>query len=469
LADQRNRNKSLNKVEFNMSFPEGFQWGAATAAYQIEGGHDADGKGLSIWDIHCSEPGKIISGDNGNTACDHYHRFAGDVDIMKSIGLQAYRFSLSWSRILPAGTGIVNAKGLDFYDRLIDALCEAGIDPWVTLFHWDLPYVLHCRGGWLNRDSADWFSDYAELCVKRFGDRVKNWITLNEPQCIALGYMADQFAPAGRCGQKDILGLIHNLLRAHGRAVAVMRASAPQAIRIGWAPVGIVAVPESDLREDVEAARQGMFSLDEASWNRWWNNSWYGDPVVWGEYPADGLALWAPWMPDGWEKDLPEICQPIDFFGSNVYNGRPYRAGQQGMPQAAARPAGYPRTLYNWPVEPRSLYWGPRFLHERYQLPIVVTENGMSCHDWVDLDGEVQDPQRIDFLRRYLRELCKAVSDGIPVQGYFHWSLMDNFEWSKGYSERFGLVHVDFQTQKRTLKQSAYWYRKLIAKNGENL
>jgi beta-glucosidase len=449
------------------TFPENFIWGAATAAYQIEGAHDADGKGASIWDVFCEDEGRILNGDHGRVACDHYHRYKEDVGIMRDIGLQAYRMSLSWSRILPEGTGSVNEAGLDFYDRLIDELLAAGIAPWVTLFHWDLPHALHSRGGWLNRKSADWFAKYAEIAVKRLGDRVSHWMTLNEPQCIIVGYWKnDNLAPALAHNRRDILQINHNLLRAHAQAVPAMRAVAPQALKIGWAPVGVVSYPETETPEDIEAARRSMFSIPEGEF---WNNSWYADPVLLGEYPEDGLRVWGELMPQGWETDLAAMKQPIDFYGANIYNGRPVRQGEKGAPEICERPAGFSKSLFDWPVEPKSLYWGPKYYHERYGLPVVVTENGMSCHDWVGIDGAVHDPQRIDFLQRYLRELSRAAQDGVPVDAYFLWSLLDNFEWAYGYKQRLGLVHVDYESQKRTPKDSAGWYAEVIRTNGGSL
>jgi beta-glucosidase len=451
----------------NKAFPEHFIWGAATAAYQIEGGHDADGKGPSIWDVFCEDEGHVQNGDTGRVACDHYHRCREDVALMKEIGLQAYRMSLSWSRILPKGTGAVNEAGLDFYDKLVDELLAAKVDPWITLFHWDLPHALHCRGGWLNRESADWFAQYAELAVKRLGDRVSNWMTLNEPQCIVLGYsQTDNLAPSLGYGRRDTLRVLHHLLRAHAKAVPLMRAAAKLPLSIGWAPVGVVSYPETETAADIEAARTAMFSIPEAEF---WNNTWYADPVLLGTYPEDGLKHWGTLMPKGWESDLEQMKQPIDFYGANIYNGRPVRQGEKGAPEACDRPCGNPKSMFDWPVEPKSLYWGPKYYHERYGLPIVVTENGMACHDWVGLDGAVHDPQRIDFLQRYLRELRRACADGIPVNAYFQWSLMDNFEWAHGYKYRFGLVHVDYETLTRTPKDSAGWYAEVIENNGANL
>lgn len=386
---------------------------------------------------------------------------------MREMGLKAYRFSLSWSRILPEGTGSVNEAGLAFYDRLVDAMLEAGIDPWLTFFHWDYPLALQRRGGWLNPDSSQWFADYAAVVVDRLSDRVRNWMTLNEPQCfIGLGHRTGDHAPGDRMEMPHVLCAVHNALLAHGRTVQVLRAQAKTTPHIGWAPTGDVAVPASDSEADIAAARATYWSINGGSV---WNQSWWSDPVLRGAYPEAGFEAYGDAVPTWTEAEMKIIAEPIDFYGMNIYNGHFVRAGVDGKPEHVARVPGVPTSHFQWRVTPQALYWGPRWVHERYAKPIAITENGMASHDWVALDGAVHDPQRIDYVSRYLRELRRAVRDGVDVEGYFHWTLMDNFEWAEGYRYRFGLVHVDFETQQRTLKDSARWYRDVIRSNGSIL
>lgn len=447
-----------------MSFPEGFTWGVATASYQIEGTAHRAGGGLSVWDMFCRRPGAVFNGESGDVACDHYNRYREDVALMQELGIQGYRFSLSWPRILPEGVGAVNAQGLEFYDRLVDALLAANITPYITLFHWDYPYALYCRGGWLNRDSADWFADYTRVVVDRLSDRVRHWMTLNEPQCfIGMGHVTGQHAPGDRLGFAEALLAGHNALRAHGKAVQVLRAQAKAGCRIGYAPVGIVRIPASNSPADIEAARQHMFSIEG---HNFWNNTWWIDPVFFGSYPEDGLKQYGALVPAIHPGDMETIAQPLDFFGANIYNGQTVRAGENSRPEELEHPSGIARTTYGWPVTPDALYWGPKFYWERYKQPIVITENGLGNPDWVALDGKIHDPQRIDFLARYLRAFERAHEDGVDIRAYFQWSFMDNFEWHEGYRIRFGLVYCDYQTQQRIPKDSAYWYREVIRANG---
>ncbi len=441
-------------------FRDDFVWGAATASYQIEGAADADGKGPSVWDMMCRQPGRIWEGHTGDVACDHYHRSTEDIALMRAIGLQAYRFSVAWPRVQPEGFGAVNAAGLDFYDRLVDALLAAGIQPWVTLFHWDYPLALFHRGGWLNPDSPRWFAEYAGVVVDRLSDRVRHWITLNEPQCfIWFGHSTGMHAPGMRYRFDEVVLAGHHALLGHGLATQVIRARAKTPPLVGWAPVGVTYHPASDSAADIEAARRLTFANTDRSL---WSNSWWADPVVLGGYPEDALRLFGSAAPRFSDGDMAVIRQPIDFYGANIYTGCRVAAGVDGEPRILPVPAGHPQTHFHWNVTPETLYWGARFFHERYGLPLVITENGMSGTDWVSLDGRVHDPQRIDFLTRYLRALGAAVQDGADVRGYFHWSLLDNFEWAEGYKQRFGLVHVDYQTQRRTLKDSALWFRDVI-------
>ncbi len=452
-----------------MGFSENFVWGAATSAYQIEGAVKEDGKGEHIWDVYVKEPGHIYGGHNGNSACDHYHRFREDVGVMKEIGIMAYRFSIDWSRVLPEGFGSVNESGIAFYDSLIDELLKNGIEPYITLHHWELPYEIYKRGGWMNPQIVEWFGEYARLIAGRFSDRVTRFFTLNEPQCfVGLGYLTGDHAPGIKAPLRDTFEMAHNALKAHGRAVQMLRQYGKQRLTVGYAPTCGMCYPETEKAEDIEAARQALFAMNQDDRNWTWNVSWWSDPVLLGNYPEEGLKRYEPYLPRITDEDMKLIAEPIDVYGQNIYNGRCIRMGRDGRPEEVKRCEGFPKTAVLWPVTPEALYWGPRFLYERYRKPIYITENGMSCHDVVSIDGKVHDPNRTDFLARYLKELKRAAGE-IDLRGYFHWSLMDNFEWEKGYSERFGLVYVDYQTQKRMKKDSAYWYQDVIRSNGAKL
>jgi beta-glucosidase len=450
-----------------MSFREDFVWGAAAASYQVEGGWDEDGKGLSVWDMLTRQPGKIWEGHTGNIACDHYHRYKEDVALMREVGLQAYRLSISWPRVLPQGTGSVNKEGLAFYDRLIDELLAGGIKPWVTLFHWDYPYDLFLRGGWLNPESPKWFADYTSVVVDCLSDRVEHWMTLNEIQCfIGLGHLSGEQAPGLKLGMAEVLLAAHHAMMAHGMGVQTIRARAKTKPVVGWAPVGVSRYPVTDSPEDRDAAWRGMAAV---SGDNLWNNRWFGDPVVFGTYPEEGLQAYGKGVPRFKSSDLDIIKQPLDFYGANIYAGGQVKSGPDGKAVAVALPPGHPHTHFLWKLTPQVLYWGPKFLAGHYKLPVVITENGMSNCDWVALDGKVHDAARIDFLNRYLLALRQAVEDGVDIRGYFQWSIMDNFEWAEGYKHRFGLIHVDYESQKRTLKDSAFWYRDVIRTNGASL
>jgi beta-glucosidase len=442
-------------------FSKDFLWGAASASYQVEGAAYEDGKGLSVWDVFCRKPGAIWGGHTGDAACDHYHRYIEDAALMKEIGIKAYRLSISWPRLIPAGTGPVNPQGMAFYDRLIDALLAAGITPFVTLFHWDYPYDLFCRGGWLNPYSSDWFADYVTIVVKAFSDRVKNWFTLNEPTVfVELGHHVGNHAPGMKYSMKETLQIAHNALLAHGKSVLAIRAGSPAPCQVGFAPVGSVMIPASGSPADIEAARLATFSVH--SGDSIWNNTWFSDPVFFKQYPEDGIKQYGSNVPQIGSNDMEIIGQPVDFYAFNNYTSHTIRAGEQGEPKLVDFPPGTPMTSMTWPVTPDGLYWGPKFFWERYQKPIYITENGMANMDWISLDGRVHDPQRIDYTERYLTALQRAADEGVPVKGYFHWSLMDNFEWAEGYKQRFGMIYVDYPTQKRVLKDSAYWYQGVI-------
>ena len=454
-----------------MSFRKDFVWGAATASYQVEGAAYEDGKGLNIWDVFCKEDGHVYEHHTGDVACDQYHRYKEDVAIMKELGLKAYRFSVNWARILPEGTGKVNEKGLAYYDNLVNCLIENGIEPYMTLYHWDLPYALHQKGGWLNPQSPEWFYEYAKLMAAHFSDRVSHFFTFNEPQCtVGLGYVTGEHAPGLKVGPYDYFSIWHNVLKAHGRGVQAIREAAVRPVEIGMAPCGALYYPATDSKEDIEAARKANFSLPEADIRAVsWDVAFCADPVFLGQCPEDIMKSFGQYFPKNAEKDLELISQPLDFYGQNMYNAVPVRADENGNPVRVDRYPGFPKTAIQWPVTPEVLYWAPKFLYERYQKPFYVTENGMSSHDWVSLDGKVHDASRVDFMHRYLREFKKAAADGVDLRGYFAWSLMDNFEWAYGYSERFGMVYVDYQTQKRTVKDSGLFYKNVIASNGEIL
>lgn len=454
-----------------MSFPANFMWGVATSAFQIEGAVSEGGKKSSIWDTFTHKAGAIYENHHADVACDHYHRYQEDVALMKHIGIRAYRFSIAWTRILPDGVGPVNQAGVDFYRNLIDELTAAGIEPILTLYHWDLPQALYNRGGWRNPDSPEWFEEYARVVAQHFGDKVRYFITFNEPNCfLGVAHIVGAHAPGIRLPMSEILQMSHHVLLAHGRAVKVIRQSASTHCQIGFAPTGPMHYPNSDHAADIEAARSATFSIEKSiSFSAINVRMWY-DPIFFGQYPQEAYAAYGKDMPEIAPGDMELIAQPLDFLGQNIYNGHQVKAATN--PDGfvfAERSFSHPRALNNWPITPECLYWGPKFLYERYRKPIMITENGLPTHDMFSLDGKVHDPVRIDGLTRYLAQYKKAAADGVEVIGYFLWSLMDNFEWHLGYPMRFGLVHVDYDTQKRTLKDSADWYRRVIESNGASL
>ena len=453
-------------------FPKDFLWGAATSAYQIEGAATEDGRGVSVWDAFCKKPGAIWHGQTGDVAADHYHRFAEDVALMKQIGLRAYRFSIAWPRILPEGTGAVNQKGLDFYRRLVDGLLAAAIEPFPTLYHWDTPQALQDRGGWMQRDCADWFGNYAQAVARSLADRCTYWLTMNEPRSLVSGgYLSGVHAPGEKRPVGELMRIGHHLNLAHGRAVQAIRASSSRKLQVSFAPDFSCSIPLSDSAADVQVAREATFAVSRDSFTDrgWWAcNAWWFDPFFLGRYPGEGLAALGADAPEIRAGDMEIIGQPLDFLGINVYGGRLMRAGG-GKPEVVPFSTGWPASAFNWEVTPDALYWGPKWLYERYRKPIFVLENGLTLRDWVSLDGAVHDPQRTDFIARHLLALRRAMNEGTPVRGYFHWSLLDNFEWHAGYRERFGMIFVDYPTLKRTLKDSALWYARVIASNGAAL
>lgn len=451
-----------------MEFKKGFVWGAATASYQVEGAYQKDGKGLNIWDLYTNEKGYIYNNHNGNISCDHYNRISEDIALMKQIGLKAYRFSISFSRIFPENIDSINQKGIDFYNKLINELIENGIEPYVTLYHWDLPLYLHNKGGFLNEECVEWFGKYAKIVTENFSDRVKNFITINEPQCfIGMGYKSGEHAPFYKLPDRQVCLAIHNTLKASGMMVRNLRKYAKQKLNIGIAECGSFYYPETESEEDIEAARKKFFGLNKD--NYVFDFALWLDTLVKGKYPEEYFNNFKDILPVITDDDMKLISEPLDFIGVNVYYADMVKSDDNNNPEIVAYPVGYPATNFRWNISPKCIYWATKFIYERYKVPLYITENGMSCHDFICIDGKVHDSYRIDFIARYLTEIKHSVDNGADVRGYFHWSLMDNFEWQNGYKERFGLIYVDYSTKQRTLKDSAYWYKNIIEKNGEDL
>ena len=442
-----------------LRFPDNFIWGTATSAYQIEGAWNEDGRGISIWDTLCHTPGKIHGGETGDVAADHYHRWAEDVRLMADLGLKTYRFSIAWPRIFPAGTGAVNPAGLDFYDRLVDALLANGITPYVTLYHWDLPQALQDRGGWANRDTALHFAEYARVVAERLSDRATDWITHNEPFVAAMaGHFTGEHAP----GLQDPLAALkatHHLLLSHGLAVETLRASARRPLKIGITLNLNPVHPASDS----EADRQAAVRFDGIL------NRLFLDPVLRGRYPDDMLALFGLLMPQITADDLARIATPLDFLGVNYYS-RTIVRHDPNVPIVEVlqiHPAGNEYSGM-WEIYPPGMYELLTRIWNEYRPPmdILVTENGICVPDGVDFDGRVRDERRIRYLHKHIAQVHRAMADGVPVRGYFVWSLTDNFEWAHGYGKRFGLAYVDFITLARTIKDSGRWYAQVIRENG---
>jgi beta-glucosidase len=428
-----------------------FYWGAATAAYQIEGSPLADGAGRCVWHEFSHTPGTTYKGQTGDVAADHYHRWAEDVELMKNLGLNAYRFSLRWPRILPEGKGDVNAAGIGFYDRLVDGLLAAGIEPFVTLFHWDMPSALFRLGGWSNRDVAGWFGDYASVVADALGDRVKYWTTLNEPFVVsAEGHLVGNHAPGTRNIYQACYS-VHNQLRAHVAGYHAIKA----ARSCGNASVGLTAHdaavwPASGSDEDVTAAERA---------ESWHNFPLFFDPLVYGHYPPALEPRLRAYLPEGYEKDMDALRAPPDFIGLNYYHGYYAReSGENWLGFAAVAEPDVPRTTMDWAIRPQGLHRVITQAHERYKLPAVyITENGAAFDDRPE-GGAVHDTDRKAYLRSHIAAMLQARDEGVPVKGYFVWSLLDNFEWALGYSKRFGIVYVDYDTQERIVKDSGHWY-----------
>ena len=450
-----------------IQLPPGFVWGVATSSYQIEGSVDADGRGESIWDRLCKKPGAIDDGSSGAVACDHYRRFRDDVALMGELGIKAYRFSVAWPRVLPRGRGVVNPPGLDFYSRLVDSLLEVGITPLATLYHWDLPQALQDEGGWAERSAAEAFAAYAEVVARRLGDRVKTWITINEPWCISLlSHQLGKHAPGLR-HWPTALAAAHHVLLAHGLAVPVIRRECPGAevgITLNFEP----AVAASPSAADLDAARHS-----DGSFNRW-----FLDPVFGRRYPADMVADYAKaghipegGVPQAKDGDFATIARPTDFLGVNYYTRKIARSDSvpeaENAPPAVVLPRASELTTMGWEVYPEGLYRLLCRIHFEYgPRKLYVTENGSAWPDPVAANGRVHDPKRVEYLRGHLAATARAIRAGAPVAGYFAWSFLDNFEWERGYTQRFGIVHVDYATQVRTPKDSALYYRDAIRAGG---
>ncbi len=434
----------------SLPFPEGFLWGSATSSYQIEGSPTADGKSPSIWDTFCAEPGRIKDGSNGDVACDHYNRYRDDVALMKDLGLHAYRFSIAWPRVIPDGAGPVNRAGLDFYDRLVDELLQADIRPFPTLYHWDLPQCLQDNGGWVNRDTAYAFADYAEAVVARLGDRIDTFTTLNEPFVSAdHGYVTGEHAP-GHTSRAEGFAASHHLLLAHGLAGERIRAGAPEArlaITINFTPIE----PATNDKRDIESAHHRN-NLE---------NHWYADPVAGFGYPQDTADHFNWDQSEVHDGDLDIIGAPIDLLGINFYT-----RSFESVDDSFTLPADAPTNTMGWEIHPPSLGRVLRWLHDRYDFPsYLITENGCPMPDDERHDGRVKDDDRIDFIRDHLEQVHAAIREGFPLEGYFVWSLFDNFEWAWGYGPTFGIVEVNYETQERIPKKSAQWLSDVAALN----
>ena len=441
-------------------FPEGFRWGTATSAYQVEGAAHEDGRGPSIWDSFTREPGRIRDGSTGDVSVDHYHRYREDVALMKSIGARTYRFSIAWPRVFPEGKGTANPRGLDFYDRLVDELLAAGIEPYATLYHWDLPQALQDRGGWESRDTAQAFGDYAAYVASRLTDRVRQVFTINEMQTfVEQGHETGNFAPGLKLTPGRLNQVRHHAVLAHGLAVQAVRASGRRGTKVGPAENIATALPAIETAENIRAAERATREL----------NAPYLTVMMEGRYTDAWLAKAGRDAPRFTDEELKIISSKVDFVGLNVYAPSQYVLASEMAPgfTPVPFPSSHPHMASSWLLlGPEALYWAPRHAARLWQVKdIFITENGASAADEISADGAVQDVDRVMYLRNCLMHLQRATTEGVPVRGYFLWSLLDNFEWADGYATRFGLVHVDYATQKRTPKLSAEFYREVISRN----
>ena len=446
-------------MSYSNPFPADFTFGVAAASAQIEGAAFDDGKSASIWDTFARQPGKVHNGDTLDVACDHYHRYPEDLALMAAMGAKHYRLSIAWPRICPDGTGTVNAAGIDFYNRLIDKALELGLTPWVTMFHWDLPQALEDRfGGWRGRGTVDAFGLYADVIVKAFGDRVKHWITLNEIICFTThGYGEGGKAPGLKLSAKVVNQTYHHAVLAHGHGVRAVRQFVGPGAVVGLTDCSDTLIPLVESEADIAAAR-ALFVRE---------NTRILEPIFKGRYHPDYLAAAGADAPVVAEGDLTFISQPTDFLGMNIYRGRFVRVASDGQPEILPFPPSFPRADATWLNHtPQAIYWGPRLAAEIYGVKAIhITENGAGYNDEPPVNGEVLDLHRRDYLRNYLREVQRAIDDGVPIHGYFLWSFMDNFEWADGYARRFGVVYCDFNTQVRTPKASALWYSAVMRAN----
>jgi beta-glucosidase len=431
-----------------------FVWGVSTSNFQVEGAAQIDGRGVGIWDTYCRQQGKVQNGDTGDVACDHYHRYREDIAVMRELGVGAYRFSISWPRVLPRGRGAANEAGLSFYDRLVDALLDAGIEPWICLYHWDLPQALSDLGGWENRDLAGWFADYAALVARRYGDRVKRFATFNEPGVFTLfGYGLGWHAP-GISDKAALHKAIHHVNLSHGSAVDVLRSMVAR-VSVGAVHSRQPCFPATDSREDVEAAQRV---------SAYWNDA-FPHPQHFACYPPALADAIEPYLKPG---DLAQIARPVDWFGLNHYSPHYIKAEANLLGATfGGPPAGVQKTAFGWPMDPAAFRDTLLDLHRQFRLPIYVLENGTASDDKLDDTGVIRDDGRIAYLQAYTDAIREANAAGAEVRGYFVWSLLDNFEWTSGYSLRFGLVYVDYASQRRIPKASARWYADLIAKDKE--
>jgi beta-glucosidase len=440
-------------------FPQGFLWGSATASYQVEGAVHEDGRGPSIWDTFSHTPGKTNNGDTGDVADDHYHRYKEDIQLMKGLGLQTYRFSIAWPRVFPTGTGTPNPKGLDFYNRMLDELLAAGIQPFCTLFHWDLPQALEDKGGWQSRDTSEAFANYAGYVAEHLSDRVHHFMTMNEMSSfVDIGYRDGRHAPGLKLPPAGVNQVRHNALLAHGLGVQAIRAHAKPGTKVGLAENASACVPVIETPEHIAAAAKAYREV----------NAGYLTAVMEGRYTDAYLHHHAANAPKFTDADMKAIGSPLDFVGLNVYTPMYVRADDSPAGFAVVPPpSSYPHMMSNWlHVGPEALYWSPKLAAQLWKLKeIYITENGASSNDVLTPKGQVYDSDRVMYLRNYLTHLQRAVTEGVPVKGYFCWSFMDNYEWADGYAYRFGLHYVDFTTQQRTPKLSAHFYKEVIARN----
>ena len=447
----------------SFTFPKDFIWGTATASYQVEGAVDADGRGTSTWDTFSRRPGKITNNDNGDIACDHYHLYKEDTAVMKSLNQNAYRFSIAWPRIMPEGEGKINQKGLDHYRRMIDHLLEAGIEPFITLFHWDLPQALEDKyGGWRSKDVSKKFADYSAIVVKEFADKVKYWTTINEISCFTiLAHNEDRHAPGKFEPAQVVNQTVHNALYGHGLAVQAIRANGGPNAKAGLVENLHIVWPVYETLEHIAAAKKAFYDKNQ--------NILF--PVFTGKYSDEYLRQTGKDKAVFTDDEMKIIGSKLDYIGYNMYSGPAVRAVEQkpGF-EIIPFPADYPKTKMDWPLSPKGLYWILKYSREYFgDIPTYITENGMAADDSETANGEILDLGRVEYLRTHLESVSRAASEGIPVKGYFIWSLLDNFEWALGYGQRFGLVYVDYATQKRTVKDSGNWFAQVVRENGFEL